>query len=75
MANMISQMVNGATDSFVNVAVAAIVIASVFGLAIAQNSTLVQNVQSSLNDGMTQLASLVVLVVIILVLALLRNRA
>lgn len=74
MAMNISSMVDGATQAFVTLAISAIVVAVVFNLDLVNSSTLVSSVNTEIENGMTQLAGLVVLIIIILVLRFLRSR-
>lgn len=74
MAMNISSMVDGATQAFVTLAISAIVVAVVFNLDLVNDSTLVTSVNTEIEDGMVQLAGLVVLIIIILVLRFLRSR-
>jgi len=74
MAMNISSMVDGATQAFVTLAISAIVVAVVFNLDLVNSSTLVTSVNTEIENGMTQLAGLVVLIIIILVLRFLRSR-
>jgi len=74
MAMNISSMVDGATQTFVTLAISAIVVAVVFNLDLVNSSSLVTSVNTEIENGMTQLAGLVVLIIIILVLRSLRSR-
>jgi len=74
MAMNISSMVDGATQAFVTLAISAIVVAVVFNLDLVNSSSLVTSVNTEIENGMTQLAGLVVLIIIILVLRFLRSR-
>jgi len=74
MAMNISSMVDGATQAFVTLAISAIVVSVVFNLDLVNDSTLVSSVNTEIEDGMVQLAGLVVLIIIILVLRFLRSR-
>lgn len=74
MAMNISSMVDGATQAFVTLAISAIVVSVVFNLNLVNDSTLVSSVNTEIEDGMVQLAGLVVLIIIILVLRFLRSR-
>ena len=74
MAMNISSMVDGATQAFVTLAISAIVVAVVFNLDLVNDSALVSSVNTEIEDGMVQLAGLVVLIIIILVLRFLRSR-
>lgn len=74
MAMNISSMVDGATQAFVTLAISAIVVAVVFNLDLVNDSSLVTSVNTEIEDGMVQLAGLVVLIIIILVLRFLRSR-
>jgi len=71
----IANMIDNVTGAFVTLAISGIVVATVFGLDIANGSQLVTDLQTKINDGMVQLAGLVVLIVVILVLRILQQRA
>jgi len=70
----IAAMGDEGVSAFVNVAIGAIVVAVIFGLGIANGSSLVSSVQTKIEDGMVQLVSLVILLVLIFVLGALRKR-
>lgn len=75
MAMNISGLVDAATAAFVTLAISGIVVAVVLDLNIANDSSLVQTLSTDIEDGMVQLAGLIVLIVVIVVLGFLRNRA
>lgn len=66
---------DGIVTAFVSLAVGAIVIATVFNLDVASNSSLVDSVQTEVTDGLVQVVGLMVLLIIIFVLGVLRTRA
>jgi len=71
----IAGLVDGATAAFVTLAISGIVVAVVLDLGIANDTSLVQSLSTDIEDGMIQLAGLIVLIVVIVVLGFLRNRA
>lgn len=72
--NFIANMVSAVVDSFVELALGGIILAVVFGLSIASNSSLVSSLQTKINDGMTTVGGLVVLAAIIVVVAIVKRR-
>lgn len=82
----IASLVDAATAAFVTLAIAGIVVATVFktGEDLVNDSdpntstsgeSLVESLQVDVEDGMVQLAGLIVLIVVIVVLGFLRRRA
>jgi len=71
----IAALVDGATAAFVTLAISGIVVAVVLDLSIANDTSLVQSLSTDIEDGMVQLAGLIVLIVVIVVLGFLRQRA
>lgn len=71
----IASLVDAATAAFVTLAISGIVVAVVLDLSIANDTSLVQSLSTDIEDGMVQLAGLVVLIVVIVVLGFLRRRA
>jgi len=76
MANGISNMVDGIVEAFVTVGIGALVLGLIFGLDVAgvSNSTLLTDIEGEVNDGMLAVAGIIVMVGVIYVLRLLRNR-
>lgn len=84
MAMNISGLVDAATGAFVTLAISGIVVATVFDLDIVGDNnssttttgeSLVNALNTDVEDGMVQLAGLIVLIVVIVVLGFLRSRA
>lgn len=71
----ISGLVDAATAAFVTLAISGIVVAVVLDLSIANDTSLVKSLSTDIEDGMIQLAGLIVLIVVIVVLGFLRQRA
>lgn len=71
----IAALVDAATAAFVTLAISGIVVAVVLDLDIANDTSLVQSLSTDIEDGMVQLAGLVILLVVIVVLGFLRRRA
>lgn len=71
----IAGLVDGATAAFVTLAISGIVVAVVLDLDIANDTSLVKSLSTDIEDGMVQLASLVILIVVIVVLGFLRRRS
>lgn len=73
----IAQLVDNLTEAFVSLAIAGIIVVVVFGLDVAgtNDSTLINDLEAEINNGMVTVAGVVVLIAVIFVLRMLRGRA
>jgi hypothetical protein len=73
----IAQLVDNLTEAFVSLAIAGIIVVVVFGLDVAgtNDSTLLTDLETEINNGMVTVAGVVVLIAVIFVLRMLRGRA
>jgi len=75
MAN-ISVLVDQIVDAFVTLGIGALVLGLIFGLEVSgvSNSTLLTDVEGEVNSGMLTVAGVIVMIAVIYVLRMLRQR-
>jgi len=76
MAN-IATLVDNLGEAFVTLAIVGLIITVVFGLDVAgsSNSSLLADLETEVNDGMTTIAGVIVVIAVIFVLRMMRARA
>jgi len=72
----ISQLVDNIVEAFVTLGIGALILGLIFGLNVAgvDNSSLLSDVETEVNDGMLTVAGVIVMIAVIYVLRMLRNR-
>lgn len=72
----IDTLVDNIVEAFIALAIGALVISMVFGLDVAGtgNDSLLQDIETEVNDGMIAVAGVIVLIAVIYVVRMLRNR-
>lgn len=72
----IDKLVDNIVEAFIALAIGALVISMVFGLDVAGtgNDSLLNNIETEVNDGMIAVAGVIVLIAVIYVVRMLRNR-
>jgi len=72
----ISTLVDNIVEAFVTLGIGALILGLIFGLDVAgvDNSTLLTDVESEVNNGMLTVAGVIVMIAVIYVLRMLRNR-
>ena len=74
--SQISVLVDQIVDAFVTLGIGALVLGLIFGLEVSgvSNTTLLSNVEGEVNDGMLTVAGVIVMIAVIYVLRMLRQR-
>jgi len=72
----ISTLVDNIVEAFVTLGIGALILGLIFGLNVAgtENSSLLADVESEVNNGMLTVAGVIVMIAVIYVLRMLRNR-
>lgn len=72
----ISTLVDNIVEAFVTLGIGALILGLIFGLNVAgvENSTLLADIESEVNNGMLTVAGVIVMIAVIYVLRMLRNR-
>lgn len=72
----ISTLVDNIVEAFVTLGIGALILGLIFGLNVAgvENSTLLNDIESEVNNGMLTVAGVIVMIAVIYVLRMLRNR-
>ena len=76
MAN-IATLVDNLGEAFVTLGIVGLIITVIFGLDVAgtENSTLLSDLETEVNDGMVTVAGIVVVIAVIFVLRMMRARS
>jgi len=72
----ISTLVDNIVEAFVTLGIGALILGLIFGLNVAgvENSTLLNDIEAEVNNGMLTVAGVIVMIAVIYVLRMLRNR-
>jgi len=72
----ISTLVDNIVEAFVTLGIGALILGLIFGLNVAgvENSTLLADIEGEVNNGMLTVAGVIVMIAVIYVLRMLRNR-
>lgn len=72
----ISTLVDNIVEAFVTLGIGALILGLIFGLNVAgvSNSTLLNDIEKEVDNGMLTVAGVIVMIAVIYVLRMLRNR-